>query len=226
MWLQLERNDNEERKRTMAIIATDSGGGGDFTPVPAGTHFAVCCMVADLGKQRISSQMFGESIKHQVYIRWQIPAERVEWEKDGEKHEGPAVIGKTYTLSLGDKANLRKDLEAWRTVPFTPDQLMGFDISKLLGAPATLTVTHTEKNGKVYANVASLGGIPKGSAKPELEGEAILYDVDNLGTFEKLPKWLQEKVQQQLVEETVGGSHTDQYNGGSSYDELDDEIPF
>ena len=210
----------------MAIIATDSGGGGDFSPVPAGTHFAVCCMVADLGKQRVVSQMFGESVKHQVYIRWQIPAERVEWEKDGQKYEGPAVIGKTYTLSLGDKANLRKDLQAWRNKPFTPDELRGFDIAKLLGAPASLTVTHDEKNGKTYANVVSLGGIPQGVEKPTLEGEAILYDADNMGTFEKLPKWLQEKVQQQLVEETVGGNGGPPSGGGGYSDDLDDDIPF
>jgi len=207
----------------MAIIATDSGGGGDFTPVPAGTHFAVCCMVADLGKQRIVSQMFGESVKHQVYIRWQIPAERVEWEKDGEKHEGPAVIGKTYTLSLGDKANLRKDLQAWRGKQFTPDELRGFDITKLLGVPATLTVTHTEKDGRTYTNVASLGGIPKGMDRPTIEGDPILYDTDNQHTFEKLPKWLQEKVQGQILDEVK-----QEYSGpaGDQYADLDDEIPF
>lgn len=210
----------------MAIIATDSGGGGDFTPVPAGTHFAVCCMVADLGKQRITSQMFGESIKHQVYIRWQIPAERVEWEKDGEKHEGPAVIGKTYTLSLSDKANLRKDLQAWRGKQFTQDELRGFDITKLLGVPATLTVTHTEKDGRTYTNVASLGGIPKGMEKPAIEGEAVLYDADNQGTFEKLPKWLQEKVQGQILDE-VTTHYGDPGPGPGGYaDDLDDDIPF
>lgn len=209
----------------MAIMANDTGGGGDFSPVPAGTHTAICDMVVDLGEQRIVSQMFGESIKHQVYIRWQIPAERVEWEKDGQKHEGPAVIGKTYTLSLSEKANLRKDLQAWRTRPFTPDELRGFDIAKLLGAPATITVTHTEKNGKTYANVASLGGLMKGVPKPEVEGEAILYDSDNLGNIDKLSKWLREKVQSQIVEETTHYGH-DGYSGGSYSDDLDDEVPF
>lgn len=187
----------------MAILATDTGGGGDFTPVPQGTHFAVCDQVVDLGKQRITSAMYGESIKHQVYIRWQIPAERVEWEKDGEKQEGPAVIGKTYTLSLGDKANLRKDLQAWRGKPFTPDELRGFDIAKLLGAPATITVTHTEKDGRTYANVASLGGIPKGMDKPKAEGEPLLYDSDNMGSFERLSKRMQDKIKAQIIEEDV-----------------------
>lgn len=208
----------------MAIMANDTGGGGDFSPVPAGTHTAICDMVVDLGKQRIVSQMFGESVKNQVYIRWQIPAERVEWEKDGQKMEGPAVIGKTYTLSLGEKANLRKDLQAWRTKPFTPDELRGFDIAKLLGAPATITVTHTEKNGKTYANVASLGGLMKGVTKPEVEGEAVIYDAENLGNIDKLSKWLREKVQSQIVEEVT--THYGGGQSGASYDDLDDDIPF
>jgi hypothetical protein len=210
----------------MAILASDTGGGGDFTPVPAGTHFAVCDQVVDLGDQRIVSQMFGESVKHQVYIRWQIPAERVEWEKDGQKQEGPAVVGKTYTLSLGEKANLRKDLQAWRNKPFTPDELRGFDIAKLLGAPATITITHTEKNGKTYANVVSLGGIPKGTEKPALEGEALLYDTDNATNFDRLPKWLRDKIQAQIVKQTTTNGSNDSGDGGGYYDDLDDDIPF
>lgn len=208
----------------MAILATDTGGGSDFTPVPAGTHFAVCDQVVDLGKQRIVSQMYGESVKHQVYIRWQIPAERVEWEKDGQKHEGPAVIGKTYTVSLSDKANLRKDLQAWRGKPFTPDELRGFDIAKLLGVPATITVTHTDKDQKTYANVASLGGIPKGMPKPELEGDGILYDADNMGGFEKLSPKMQERIKAQIIDERTTCNDPDAWRGGAQ--ELDDDIPF
>lgn len=184
----------------MAIMATDTGGGGDYSPVPAGTHIVICDQVIDLGKQKIVSQMYGESIKHQVYIRWQIPEERAEWQdQDGKKQEGPAVIGKSYTLSLSDKSNLRKDLQAWRGKPFTPDELRGFDISKLLGVPATLTVTHTEKDGKTYANIASVGGIPKGMPRPELEGEAIIYDDENLHNFSKLSKRMQERIQGQIA---------------------------
>lgn len=208
----------------MAIMATDTGGGGDFTPVPPGTHFAICDQVVDLGKQKTSFQGT-ESVKRQVYIRWQIPAERVEWEQDGQKHEGPAVIGKTYTLSLGEKANLRKDLQAWRGKPFTPDELRGFDIAKLLKVPATVTVTHTEKDGRTYANVASVGGIPKGLAAPTMEGEAILYDNDNMQSFERLSKRMQERVRAQVIE-TGQTEHNDPDAWRSQAQELDDDVPF
>lgn len=212
----------------MAIIANDTGGGGDFTPVPQGTHIAICDQVVDLGKQLIKSQMYGESIKHQVYIRWQIPEERVQWEHDGQKHEGPAVIGKTYTVSLGDKANLRKDLQAWRGKPFTPEELRGFDVAKLLGVPATITVTHTEKDGRTYANIASVGGIPKGMPKPVGEGEYILYDADNQSSFEKLSKRMQERIQAQIFDtgKTESGDPDAWRSDGGHADDLDDDIPF
>ena len=208
----------------MAIIATDSGG-GDFTPTPAGTHAAVCDMVVDLGKQKTSYQG-EETIKHQIYIRWQIPTERVEWkDADNNKQEGPAVIGKTYTLSLGEKANLRKDLQAWRGKPFTDEELRGFDVSKLLGVAATLTVTHTEKNGRTYANVASLGGLIKGMEKPNVEGDPVLYDGDNFGAWERLPKWLRDKVSGKVDDKGPDANDPDAWRG-QPHDDLDDEVPF
>lgn len=209
----------------MAIMVNDSGG-GDFTPVPAGTHFAVCDMVVDLGRQEVKSQLYGDSVKPQVYIRWQIPSERVEWEVDGEKREGPAVIGKTYTASLGEKANLRKDLQAWRGKTFTPDELKGFDVSKLLGVGAMISVTHTEKNGRTYANVASIGGIPRGTTPPQVEGETRLYDADNTASYDSLPKWLREKIDHQVSEGPASSNGHDERNPPPHDTDLDDDVPF
>lgn len=206
----------------MAIMATDTGGGGDFTPISPGTHFAVCDQVVDLGKQKTSFQG-DERVKHQVYIRWQIPAERVEWEQDGAKHEGPAVIGKTYTLSLNEKAGLRKDLQAWRGKPFTADELRGFDIAKLLRVPATITVTHTDKDGRTYANVASVGGIPKGMTPPALEGDPVLYDNDNQSSFERLSKRMQDRVKAQMLDAPTPQNDPDAWRQAQ---ELDDDVPF
>lgn len=208
----------------MAIMATDTGGSGDFTPVSAGTHLAVCDQVVDLGLQKTSFQG-QESTKQQVYIRWQIPEERVEFEHNGSRIEGPAVIGKTYTLSLSEKANLRKDLQAWRGKPFSADELVGFDVAKLLGVPATITVTHTDKDGKTYANVASVGGIPKGMPKPTHEGELVLYDNDNMANFEKLSKRMQERVRAQIIQTNkTDGNDPDAWRNGAQ--ELDDDVPF
>lgn len=211
----------------MPIYVSDTGGGGDFTPVPEGTHFAVCDMVVDLGKQR-TTYMGDTTIKHQVYIRWQIPAERTEWtDGEGVKHEGPMVIGKVYTASLGEKANLRKDLQAWRGKTFTEEELKKFELSAVIGAPATISVTHKPKEtGGVYSNVTSIGGLPKGMPKPELEGEGLLYGDDEPQGYECLPKWLKEKVDAQ-VRDVPKDVHDERNPPAPAYvDDLNDDVPF
>jgi len=212
----------------MGIYVSDTGGGGDFTPVPEGTHFAVCDMVVDLGRQR-TTYMGDVTIKHQVYIRWQIPAERTEWtDGEGVKREGPMVIGKTYTASLGEKANLRKDLQAWRGKAFTEAELKKFDIANLIAAPATISVTHKPKEGGgVYANVTSIGGLPKGMDKPQVEGETLLYGDEEASAFDRLPKWLKEKVEAQIRDVPQDG-HDERNPPPVEYADANDDsdIPF
>lgn len=209
----------------MAIMATDSGGGGDFKPTPAGNHRGVCTMVVDLGQQRVQSQMYGEKVKHQAYVAWELPDETIEWtDKDGNEKTGPMRIGKTYTVSLHENANLRADLESWRGRPFTAEELDGFDITKLLGAPALINVTHKQGgNGKTYANVSAVTPLPKGMQKPEPANGTLLYDTDNLGSFEKLPEWLQDKVKAQVI---LREDDLPEERGMSMAEQLDDDVPF
>ncbi len=60
-----------------------------------------------------------------------------------------------YTVSLGKKANLRKELERWRGRQFTSEELTGFDIDSVIGAPAMLNIIHnvSKTSGKTYANI-------------------------------------------------------------------------
>lgn len=208
----------------MAIMATDSGG-GDFKIVPSGNHIAICNMVVDLGKQRIQSSMYGESVKHQVYLRWELPEERLTWtDKEGNEREGPMTVGKTYTLSLHENASLRADLERWRGRPFTDEERRGFDVAKLLGVPAMVAVTHTERNGKTYANVNGVASLPKGMAKPTAASPLVIYDTDeHFGSYEVLPEWLQKKIDEQVKDDPkpVNNGHN-----GAWDDDLSDEIPF
>ena len=135
----------------MAIMATDTGGGGDFSPMPSGNHVAVCNMVVDLGLQLVRSQMYGDKKKHQVYIRWETPDETIEWQdRDGNMQAGPRIIGRTFTVSLHENAALTGILESWRGRPFTEEEKQGFDITKLLGVPCMVNVTHSQSNGKSY----------------------------------------------------------------------------
>jgi len=178
-------------------------------------------MVVDLGMQKTEWKGV-ESLKHQVYIRWETPQERIEYEKDGEPVEGPLCIGKTYTVSLGDKANLRKDLEGWRGRAFTADELNGFDLFNVLGVACQVTVTHRQaQNGKTYANVTGVTGIPKGMEHPKAENPLIKYTSDEADQFDALPKWLQEKVSGPDDNQDYDGGFDGGPDSGS-----DNDIPF
>lgn len=202
----------------MAIIATDTGGGGDFKKVPPGNHVGICNAVVDLGRQRVQSQLYGESVKHQVYIRWELPQEIIEWtDKDGNQRTGPMTIGKTYTVSLHENATLRADLENWRGRAFTREELAGFDIATIAGVAALVNVTHAESGGKTYANVTGVTPLPKGMEKPTASDSPIVYDNEHSQSFDLLPEWLQKKVNEQVVDEKP------QPQGSA---DLNDDIPF
>jgi hypothetical protein len=208
----------------MATYASDSGGGKDFDPVPEGSHLAVCDMFVDLGLQ---DGHFGA--KHKIYLRWQIPALRLSYEKDGEKIEGPMSIGATYTLSLSEKSNLRPILQAWRGKAFTPEELKKFDVTTVVGAPCMITVTHEpKKDGGVYANVASVAKLPSGITAPVLEGETILYDADNKDSWDKLRPWLQEKIKNQVEAkaDSLPEQRGEDRQPAYADDDLDDDVPF
>ncbi len=136
----------------MPIIAS-AGKTKNFTPCPEGMH-QICCV--DIIDDGIKQTPYGD--KHKVTLRWQTD----EAMPDGK----PYLLQKRYTLSLNEKATLRKDLESWRGRPFTEDEADAFDLEKLLGANGLANVSHhKDPKGNVWANVLSLTPTLKGMAK-------------------------------------------------------------
>lgn len=141
----------------------------NFTPPPAGTHLAVCTRIIDLGTQKTTYQ--GETkVQHKLMLTWELPDEQME---DGR----PFTISKRYTWSMSDKATLRKHLEAWRGQAFKPSDFGpgGFDLKNVLGKGCVLSITQDEKDGKVYANIASVGKLMKGTSAPPTINEQVYF---------------------------------------------------
>ena len=179
------------------LLGQGTGGGTDFKPVPAGVYYAVCCGVFDLGTQR--SVFNGkEKWQRKVKLRFEIPTVRVMYEKDGVQINGSAIINSyPYTLSYDSRANLRRDLDAWRGVPFaTDEEAKAFDIAHLLGAQAQIQVTHTIKEDKVYANITTMMAMPHGQQVGGAECPLIYYNLEEHGfNFpEGTPESIKEKV--------------------------------
>lgn len=153
----------------MPVIAKKSGT--DFTPCPAGVHQAVCVDVVDMGL--IESVFNGKPKKqHKVRIVWQVEELR-------DEDHTPFLVQKRYTLSLDDRANLRKDLESWRGRAFTDQELEGFDLEVLIGVNCLLAVQHTNRNGTVYADVTAVMPLKKGMAKLSPVGYTRVKDREN-----------------------------------------------
>lgn len=140
----------------MPIIAKETGS--NFEPCPAGLHQAVCVDVVDLGEVKVT-YAGKEKVQPKVYIVWQIDEEIPS--RPGEYF----TVRRRYTLSLSDKASLRRDLETWRGKAFTPEQLKGFDLEALLGANCQISVAHDTRDGSTYANVTAVVPLGKGMAK-------------------------------------------------------------
>lgn len=147
------------------------GEGGNTEPVPAGTHLGICYRFIDQGTQKTEYQ--GQvKMTRRVMISWIIPAELM---SDGK----PFSAHKSYTWSMHEKATLRHDLETWRGQAFGPDDFGTFDTKNLLGKPCMLSVTHeTKPDGRVFANVASVGKPMKGLPIPKLELPTVYLSLE------------------------------------------------
>lgn len=202
-----------------------NAGSGDFKRAPAGSHIAVCNLVADCGLQP-GSQMY-PSPKRKLYVRFEIPAERIEFERDGKTVEGPLTIGSFYTASMNEKATLRKHLEGWRGRKFSDAEAEQFDVSAILGKPCMLTVVESEHNGKTYSNIASIGPMPKGVATPTAENALLYYDyTSNQDEYEALPQWLREKIDGQIKPSKPAANETRAQSDSDFRDDELDQIPF
>lgn len=214
----------------MPLTYKTNQGSGDFTPVAAGSHIALCDIVADLGLQP-GSNLYPKP-KQQVYLRFELPNERVEFEKDGKKQIGPAVIGKTYTASMNEKANLRHDLESWRGRQFTDEEAESFDVASVLGKACMISVMHKVKDGKTYANISGIGPLPKGIVAKTLipEINPVLFSEDSPATYKLLPEWIQKKIDAAITPEKPSAQEYDEGSTGNQLEDgtfiTDDDVPF
>lgn len=177
----------------MALTASAKSN-TNSNPAPTGTHVARCIRVIDLGVQ-VDDGQYGRKVQHKLMLTWELPEEKHVFKP--ENGPEPYVVSKEYTVSLHEKAGLRKELEAWRGRAFTPEELEAFHVGKLLGAACLLNVIHAEKKGGgVKAKVAGISPMPKSMQCPPAILPLIKYEVEQGRdeAFKSLPEWLQNRI--------------------------------
>lgn len=145
----------------MGLVLKDTG---DFQLAPAGQHQAVCVDVIDKGMVTVEWNG-NKKQQHKCRIVWEID-EKME---DGRRF----TVGRQFTASLSERANLRGFLEAWRGRAFTEDELAGFDTEQLIGVNALIQIVHTKKGDRTYDNINSIMKIPKGMQRIEPTGSYV-----------------------------------------------------
>ena len=127
----------------MATIVKSSGN-GNFPKPTTGMQQGVCTNV--YGPYKESYQWGGKTITaNKIIILFELEERIPEGDFKGQRF----VQSVRYTASLGEKSNLRPFLVAWRGIAFTEEELIGFDLEKLIGANAFLNlIKKPKKNGQ------------------------------------------------------------------------------
>ena len=199
---------------------------GKFETAPEGTCVGVCYRVLDLGTQQ--SEYQGEKkYARKVMLSWELPEELM---ADGR----PFSIHQSYTLSMHEKATLRKHLESWRGRKFDQTEFgpNGFSLTKLLGAGCLLTITHAQKGENTYANITGVAKLMKDMKAPQSANPHIYFSMENQESFERtrgVLDSLSEHVRTKISSspEYIARVRGEPDERPSSDDfEINDEIPF
>lgn len=180
----------------MAIVAKEEK---TYEPIPTGMQQAVCAMVCDIGTHE-GTYEGRPNVRHQVVVIWELEEKGLEGK--------PFLASKFYTLSLGEKANLRKDLESWRGRPFTADELHGFDLENLIGANCFLNVVENEGKTKI----AAITPLPKNMPKIK---QGLLQE----------PEWVG-KMRAKSIEATGKAPAGNGSNKAGGPPQAEDDLPF
>jgi len=217
----------------MGLIAKSSGGGGGFTPVPPGMHLARCYRVIDLGTQNSTFQGVVTK-KPKLMFQFEVHSEDDAGNPLVTDKGEPMSISKNFSLSLAEKATLRKDLETWRGRAFTGTELNGFQLKNVLGVWAMISVIKAMGNdGNEYTNISAIMPVPpaiKRGGMPQGHNNLKEFSIDepDMELFSTFSNTLKEKIQKSPEWQARGNSNAPApvKAPSSGFDDMDDSIPF
>ena len=211
------------------IIAKQTSSGSDFKLPPAGSFVARLYRIIDIGTQT-TEWMGKRKMQRKIIAMFELHGE----DNDGnalQTAEGkPLIVSKRYTLSLDEKATLRKDLEAWRGKAFTQAELDGFNLEVLLGKYCMVSITHSTYDGKEYANIAGISQVPSAMKKlgePVGINELMIFTLDpfDQAKFDKLSEGMQGVIKKSAEYRNTFEPNAPPVSSAPS-ELIDDDIPF
>lgn len=136
-------------------------------------------------------------------------------------------ISQEFTVSMGERANLRKFLESWRGKPYSDEQAReGVPVDRLEKQYGMLSIAHKKSGkGKTYAYIQTIVPVPK-----RMQGDLP----DMTAGYKRAPFWATRK---QEYAKNVAAFHGAPVSNGASQeyadypdqhpdDDSDSEVPF
>ena len=194
-------------------------------PAPAGSHYARCVSMIDLGTHETTGQ-FGTKRERKLRLSFELPNEKAVFNED--KGEQPYMVHHNFTFSMHKKSKLRGFLEGWRAKPFSDEEASQFDMSKLVGASAMLTVMHVTKATGTYANIGAAAKMPRGMDCPAQVTRSVIFSLADFEqeTFDELPDWMKEEISSSYEYAAMVKSENERNKRTDQVEESDDDIPF
>ena len=178
------------------LKAKESGSKNNIPEMEPGLYLAICYLIADIGEHE--NKLYNNTSR-QIVMSWEFPDERIEI--NGQML--PRAQSMFFTLSLNERARLRSFLENWRGRAFTAEELEGFDVGKVLGAPCMLNmVERVRPDGSKRTVIGGVSRVPKGMNVPLPENPRVLFDLDApdaVSQMQKLPEWIQNKIRESIT---------------------------
>jgi hypothetical protein len=217
-----------------------------FQLAPAGTHLARLYRIIDLGTQMREYEGKVNMLRKAKFF-WELHGEDATGKPLLTSEGKPLIQSKEYTMSLGEKANLRRDLEAWRGKAFTEKELgngkdseyandepRGFNIKQVLGQFCMVNISHRQKGDMTYADLKGVSGVPaiyKKAGLPEGVNSTLLFSLDKFDeqVFDSLSDSIKETIRKSpeyraLEQPTTMAQYAAASSGSVS--DMDSDIPF
>lgn len=168
--------------------------GFEKTIAPEGTHLARCVSFIHIGTNEEDFQGEPKDF-NKIRLGFELPEELHTFK--AEIGDQPLVISQEYTLSMNEKANLRKLIEGILGHAMQPEEADTFDVEGLVGKACLVNIKHkTSAKGNVRAEIATASPLMKKQVCPAqiTPSKVLAYDSFNEEVFNSLPDFLKEKI--------------------------------
>lgn len=141
----------------MSDTITARGSESKFKAHPDGQYVGQCVDTIDLGEHVHTFAGDDSYLEQRCALVF----------RTGEKNPDTGEfidVNKEFTVSMGDRANLRKFLEQWRGRAYTPEQVKaGVSLDKLTSNHGLLTIAQKQNKAgtRTYAEITACVGVPE-----------------------------------------------------------------